>query len=122
MAEHTPGPWTYDDAPGRGLQIYGNPGPMKGGPWSPTGGGPVGVWGLVESPAPITIGYERWVQFEPEGWSEMQKANARLIAAAPDLLEACKTIVQLGKSRYHDLGIDRMVEAAIAKAEGVQPG
>lgn len=43
---------------------------------------------------------------------------ARLIAAAPDLLEACETIVQLGKSRYHDLGIDRMVEAAIAKARG----
>ena len=44
--------------------------------------------------------------------------DARLYAAAPDLLEVCKTIVQLGKSRYHDLGIDKMVEAAIAKAEG----
>jgi hypothetical protein len=44
--------------------------------------------------------------------------EARLYAAASDLLEACKTIVQLGKSRYHDLGIDKMVEAAIAKAEG----
>lgn len=44
-------------------------------------------------------------------------ANAELIAAAPDLLEACKTIIKLGKSRYHDLGIDKMVEAAVDKAE-----
>ena len=44
-------------------------------------------------------------------------ANARLIAAAPDLLAACETIEQLGKSRYCDLGIDKMVRAAIAKAK-----
>jgi hypothetical protein len=40
------------------------------------------------------------------------------LAAARALLAACETIVRLGKSRYHDLRIDRMVEAAIAKAKG----
>jgi hypothetical protein len=44
------------------------------------------------------------------------------VSALPDLLKACRTIMQLGKSRYHDLGIDKIVEAAIAKAEGVDNG
>lgn len=37
----------------------------------------------------LTMGIQPWVQFPPLEWTEMQEANAKLIAAAPDLLEAC---------------------------------
>lgn len=42
------------------------------------------------------------------------EANARLIAAAPDLLAACKQILRMG---YSDFGDRLMLEEAIAKAE-----
>lgn len=42
-------------------------------------------------------------------------ANARLIAAAPELLEACKLAL---KSDYLSSGIDKVIKHAIAKAEG----
>jgi hypothetical protein len=46
-------------------------------------------------------------------------ANARLIAAAPDLLEACKRIHNYFMGTGGDpLGVDQVVEKAIAKAEG----
>ena len=49
-----------------------------------------------------------------------QEANALLIAAAPDLLEACKAaLLALEDSPLHiDGPTSRIVEAAIAKAEG----
>jgi hypothetical protein len=51
-------------------------------------------------------------------------ANARLIAAAPDLLAAC----EMAKKRFDDLGMDWLgqepdpLEAAIAKARGTTYG
>mgnify|MGYP000961965387 CR=1 FL=1 len=54
---------------------------------------------------------------------EQMEANARLIAAAPELLEACKNIVaacELTDDAYYD-AIDTAINiarAAIAKAEG----
>lgn len=36
----------------------------------------------------LTMGIQPWVQFPPLEWTEMQEANAKLIAAAPELLEA----------------------------------
>ncbi len=41
----------------------------------------------------------------------------RLKESNAKLLEACETIELLGKSRYHDLGIDKMVQNAIAFAK-----
>jgi len=45
-----------------------------------------------------------------------QEANARLIAAAPDLLEACEEALP-----YCDGLIQEMVERAIAKVKGSEP-
>jgi hypothetical protein len=47
--------------------------------------------------------------------SERMEANARLIAAAPDLLEACRQ--SLRRTSMSD-GLRDEIEAAIAKAEG----
>ena len=50
-------------------------------------------------------------------------ANARLIAAAPDLLGACYLMVQATKAPVTELALRtacRIAEAAIAKAEGAE--
>lgn len=61
-----------------------------------------------------------------EGLPEQTPANARLIAAAPDLLEALKEVrrfldhgepVRIAASA-HDRQLMELVDAAIAKAEG----
>lgn len=44
------------------------------------------------------------------------EANAHLIAAAPDLLEACKRV--LSELDYVSIGAEEDLRAAIAKAEG----
>ena len=67
---------------------------------------------------------------DPEGavasvnacWTEeAQKANARLIAAAPDLLEALRIITAIAATLpgTHGLAVDN-ARAAIAKAEGAK--
>ena len=51
---------------------------------------------------------------------EEAEANARLIAAAPDLLEACKSALVLiqGCTVYKDMSTAKELMAPIAKAEG----
>jgi hypothetical protein len=53
---------------------------------------------------------------------EELRANARLIAAAPDLLEACRAIAALmdGQGRRNLPLVSGMARAAIAKAEGME--
>ena len=65
-----------------------------------------------------------WTVQEPRGWiAELtpdrpnQEANARLIAAAPDLLEAAKAMTEpAGEIAYRERWM--ALKAAIAKAEG----
>lgn len=59
-----------------------------------------------------------------EGGPEMAEANARLIAAAPDLLEACEAALP-ALSAHEQTGCDcpdseaaRLIRAAIAKVKG----
>lgn len=93
MSKHTPGPWTI-----------GVPGPNG----CPTIGTAQGLMTAM-----ISHSYS-----EPEQVATA-RANARLIAAAPDLLEALERIARL-KENTHSSGIQEMAEAiaisAIAKA------
>src|SRR6185437_9026955 len=102
--KHTPGPWTAN--------------------WSTaTNGGPERGW-FVESESD-RYAYGAIAEL-PDGREE---ANARLIAAAPELLEVCKGLLAAIRDRFP--GIEKQVEtaaglqseyhcavAAIAKAEG----
>ena len=53
----------------------------------------------------------------PDTLRELQKANARLIAAAPDLLEALESIVG-GSTQRVSAELQTKAQAAIAKARG----
>lgn len=94
MAEHTRGPWRVTGA--------------DGGMLSHMVLGPIGE---------IIARYSPW-SGDPKQAEEGQ-ANARLIAAAPDLLAACKAVEKQMKNGYinPDQCLDWLA-AAIAKARG----
>jgi len=103
-----------------------------------------GPWNIVGREGHAAFG-ERWVVFQgdeynhksqriavvslgglPAGDQELSTANARLIAAAPDLLAACEDALitlQAVKHFLHDHELDSIeyLKLAIAKAEGEQP-
>jgi hypothetical protein len=70
---------------------------------------------------PMSEGNMRWGLFDDGVRSENPEADARLIAAAPDLLKACKALELLFAPLARDCtaadAIDK-ARAAIAKAEG----
>lgn len=76
MGKHTPGPWKY---------------------WSDNGYGDTRFYIAQEDGAPYTSGYSDVATLIAETVSgekkAVQEANARLIAAAPDLLEALKGLL-----------------------------
>lgn len=103
MSKHTPGPWEFEeisdagDERGEGFIIGGNLG------------------GLVGAALP-------WPTELDSGDFSRVEANARLIAAAPDLLEALKKAVEYLRPRVpggkRGVVLLPELEAAIAKAEG----
>jgi hypothetical protein len=48
---------------------------------------------------------------------EEAEANAQLMSAAPDLLAACKAFLRCPPKLRHDLHLEEIVSAAIARAE-----
>lgn len=93
MSAHTPGPWGFSTEP------------------QPNGCPIVGARGLMVAMLAHTI--------HQDDQREVALANARLIAAAPDLLEALTVLVENG-----GIGPESMFDdarAAIAKATGEQP-
>jgi len=46
------------------------------------------------------------------------EANARLIAAAPELLEACKEFIECGPNAGNNQDLIAQIKKAIAKADG----
>jgi hypothetical protein len=98
-AKHTPGPWhvCIDDD---GNPLSGRPG--------------------VFSSEELDCGIVHWDGFKQTYWQSARgekemHANARLIAAAPDLLEFAEEVRRTGDTRLASMAI-----AAIAKATGVE--
>jgi len=95
--KHTPGPWKFWD---------------RADPFSALVTDDAGIAGIA---APIVR--IRGIEMSPE---EM-RANARLIAAAPDLLEALRGIIEIGKRDLTNPKYDGYFNAALTalqKAEG----
>lgn len=88
---HTPGPWEARDVSGAGWQIY-----AKVGEWNNAHCDVVHFTPLHNMSIRATkdgklvgmIAYESWVQFKSANIEEQWAANAKLCAAAPDLLQA----------------------------------
>lgn len=101
MTEHTPGPWRYDDSvhgPNEGI-IH-----IRAGDWT--------------NPEICTMWASSLIMKTGENGLVENYANARLIAAAPDLLAALKLVADSGLfSSYDDHAWDT-VNGAIDKAEG----
>lgn len=93
MSEHTPGPWRTDQ--NHDVTI-------------------IEIWSATERKIG-EIYEDDYAVLGPEDW-----ANARLIAAAPEMLEALKAVIKEYREGY-GLNCVEQVRAAIAKAEGVTP-
>lgn len=97
---HTPGPWRVGDA---GNTVFG---PPNGNPAPEV---VANVRGGTSDQAAVT----RALRME---------ANARLISAAPDLLEASKEAERVLSLHYNDMaGVLTSLRCAILKAEGRKP-
>lgn len=80
-----------------------------------------GPWRVGEScrTADIKAGYNALIaRVEIESAGDRGDANARLIAAAPDLLEVCKRVRDGLDAGEHPGQFASMLDAAIRKAEG----
>ena len=76
MKHHTPGPWTIPEESRFGEIVAQKPGQK---------------W-------PITVARTEEVDIYTDGWSGSTEANARLIAAAPELLGACQAAIAYDKA------------------------
>ena len=106
--KHTPGPW--ENGYGYGVT----------GPTTPRVGGP-----CCDHDIPyvvVRVGTEV-LAIVPGVAKEIAEANARLIAAAPELLEACRTALRHIRGLIADKGltgdaVTQTLDLAIRKAEG----
>lgn len=123
---HTPGPWQAEDVAGAGIQIKAK---LPFHPYAAAGDSET-RWQLAKDKAfgifymtphsgnvnftvndegqlSAMLCYEEWVQFPSTDWEAMQMANARLIAAAPMMLDALLEIAK-GEGAYN---CDRVIHA-----------
>lgn len=112
MSKHTPGPWVvverrhpYKDGSKahieRNIYTEWDHPQLKG------------KYPIVCTSVGVGMEGEKAIHF-----AHIDEANARLIAAAPDLLEMLKELADYVRTDLIDSDIARRVEVAIAKAEG----
>lgn len=94
MSAHTPGPWTVLEHS-----------------WSDTS-----ITAPSTPNAVCSLDINHATEESQEADEKLMAANARLIAAAPDLLKACQQALYALKGREHD----QFLREAIAKATGEQ--
>ncbi len=95
MSKHTPGPWGLHYSAGHGVEAD--------------------IVGADDQK--FKVGRLASVATIPETWGD-SKANARLIAAAPELLKALKYAIRLyGATEMSNPDLEPL-RAAVAKAEG----
>jgi len=94
MSKHTPGPW----------EIKAHPDPC---------------YRYISAPEHIALAQVVW-RVEEEDRSPSCEANAHLIAAAPELLDALCYLLQTSTGETHEQWLEAMdqARAAIAKAKG----
>lgn len=119
--QHTPGPWTWREAVGAGLQIsatlpvgfnFSGPARLADGSTSFL------IWTLRQSQV-VQIADERWAKFTTGSWDEMPRANARLIAAAPEMAEK---IVKLEADKAELLvALEELIEVADLRGDSDLP-
>ena len=115
MTKHTPGPWSVNGI------IYNEDASAPTGRRSTLTGPTVTADVLLVSGV---NGQVAEIRRGSNGVGPFGLADARLIAAAPSLLSACKAALSLVESLPYDptdrqtLRINDQIEAAIAKAEG----
>ena len=95
--KHTPGPWQTRENVGAGIEILADV--EVGG--TPTGENIQPIYQVDVRPM-LSVGedgrvtamltYESWRQFPSVDFQAMQRANARLIASAPDLLAVLRSL------------------------------
>jgi hypothetical protein len=102
MTQHTAGPWTIDESPS---PVYGSNGTL-----------------VAEG---VRIGGIATCYTTGTRSSDKNRANARLIAAAPELLEALKRLIELAEDPENERDSDLVeiihwdhIRALITKAEG----
>jgi hypothetical protein len=116
VSAHTPGPWGYSDA-GANFHAYTQSDVHTFGIHGPRWDGPQNSW--------LADCYSGRIGSDGISRDEAL-ANARLIAAAPAMLEALERISELSMSQFYkpqDLGMAaiHLAKAAIAKATGEAP-
>jgi hypothetical protein len=104
--------------------LFVNPyGSKKKGPYIPVGLLPESLQAHLTriskevSESPTEMSHAELIASWPDTLRDVSKANARLIAAAPDLLEALESIVG-GSTQRVSAELQTKAQAAIAKAKG----
>lgn len=126
MSNFTKGQWTVKDVDSAGLEIF-----TEVNLWKDENGGvlqPIYNVGIrpslmVDKNGKVTmmIAYESWRQFPSINFQEMQKANANLIAASPNMYKALKALVDHFRNNdenYWKSDLCTEALAALRKAEG----